>query len=95
MTTFYFVDDKIESVLQEAKATAGNRDVRISGGASVIQQYLNAGLVDELNMHVAPIMLGEGVRPFEDINKEKLSFEIADVINSHGVSHLLYKITNN
>src|SRR3989304_2025893 len=56
-TTFYFTKDNLEATLLEAKKSAGNKDVRISGGASVIQSYLNAGLIDEFVLHIAPIML--------------------------------------
>ncbi len=66
--------------------------MRISGGADVISQYFNAGLIDEFNLHVAPIMIGNGIRLFEKFDKEKLSVEILDTINSPLVSHLFYKI---
>jgi len=93
-TTFYFVNDDIRTVLEKAKKDAGNKDVRISGGADVIRQYLNAGLVDEISLHVAPIMIGKGVRLFEKIDKEKFSFEISEVINSPMVTHLFYMVIN-
>lgn len=93
-TTFYFTNEDIHKVLEKAKKDAGNKDVRISGGADVVQQYLNASLVDELDLHVAPIMLGKGVRVFEKIDKEKFSLEVADVINSPMVTHLFYKVVN-
>lgn len=91
-TTFYFINENINSVLQKAKEAAGTKDVRISGGADVITQYLNAGLIDEFSIHLAPLMLGDGVRLFENINKEKFSLEIKEVINSPKVTHLFYKI---
>ncbi len=91
-TTFYFVNDGIKSALQQAKQAAGNKDVRISGGANTIQQYLNAGLIDEFSIHVAPIMLTSGVRLFENIKKEKSSFEIIETINSPLVTHIKYKV---
>jgi dihydrofolate reductase len=93
-TTFFFANDDIHAVLEKAKKDASKKDVRISGGASVIQQYLNAGLIDEFNIHVAPIILGEGVRLFENIEKEKFSFEIKEVVSSSLVTHLFYKVTN-
>jgi len=93
-TTFYFVNDDIKTVLQEAKKVAGKRDVRISGGASVIQQYLNAGLIDEFNIHIAPIMIGNGVRLFENIEKKNFSVEISEVVNSPQVTHLFYTVEN-
>jgi dihydrofolate reductase len=60
-TTFYFVNDDIKKVSEKAKKAAGSIDVRISGGAQTIQQYLNAGLIDEFNTHIAPIMISKGV----------------------------------
>lgn len=91
-TTFYFTNESIETVLEKAKAEAGAKDVRITGGANTIQQYLNAGLIDEFSIHLVPIMLTNGIRLFEGINKEKFSFEIIDVVNSPSVTHLTYKV---
>jgi len=93
-TIFYFVNDDISSVLEKARKNTGNKDVRISGGADVIQQYLNAGLVDEISLHFAPIILGKGVRLFEKIDKKKFSLEITDVVNSPMVTHLFYNVIN-
>ena len=94
-TTFIFTDDNIYDVLESAKKDAGNKDIRISGGASTIQQYLNAGLIDECSIHLAPIMLGQGVKLFENIDIKKFSFQIFNVINSENVTHLNYKILKN
>jgi len=84
--------------LEKARKDAGSKDVRISGGANVIQQYLNAGLIDEFSIHVAPIILGKGVRLFDKIESrkagEKFSLEITDVINSPMVTHLFYNVIN-
>ena len=91
-TTFYFVNDDIHSVLEKTKKVAGNKDVRISGGASVIQQYLNAGLIDEFTLHLTPRIMGKGVKLFENIDKEKFSVEIKEVVNSPTVTHLFYRI---
>lgn len=93
-TIFYFVNDDISDVLENAKKDAGNKDVRISGGANTIQQYLSAGLVDELNIHIAPIMLGRGVRLFDNIDNGKITLEINNVIHSPIVTHLFYKVIN-
>jgi dihydrofolate reductase len=93
-TTFYFVNDDIRSVLSRAKKDAGNKDVRISGGASVIQQYLNASLIDELNIHLAPLMLGKGVHLFDKLETENFSLDINDTIHSASVTHLFYKVVN-
>lgn len=91
-TTFYFTNESIETVLEKAKAAAGNKDVRITGGANTIQQYLNAGLIDEFTIHLVHIMLTNGIRLFEGINKDKFSFEIVDVIKSLEVTHLTYRV---
>src|SRR5687767_5625647 len=64
-TTFTFVTDGIESALEQAQAAAGDKDVKVGGGASVAQQYLAAGLLDELQIHLVPVLLGDGVRLFE------------------------------
>ena len=93
-TTFYFTDEDIQEVLKKSKQAAGNKDVRISGGARVIQQYLNAGMIDEFNMHIAPIILGSGVQLFEHLDKSKFSFKIKDVVNSPEVTHLNYVVKN-
>jgi dihydrofolate reductase len=91
-TTFYFVNNGIESALALAREAAGNKDVRISGGADVIRQFLNAGLIDEFTLHLSPIILGNGVRLFENIEKEKFSLEIIEAIYSTLVTHLKYKV---
>jgi dihydrofolate reductase len=93
-TTFYFTDDDIHKVLEKAKKDAGKKDVRISGGANTIRQFLQAGLIDEFNIHLAPMLLGKGVRLFENIDNEKFSFQILEVINSPAVTHLKYKVVN-
>ncbi|MEA2419331.1 MAG: hypothetical protein QOE60_1537, partial [Thermoleophilaceae bacterium] len=66
-TTFHFVTDGIESALEQARAAAGDGDVQIGGGADVIQQYLKAGVVDEFEVHIAPVFLGGGVRLFDGL----------------------------
>jgi len=97
-TTFYFVNDGIESAFEKAKAAAGNKDIRISGGADTIRQYLNAGLVDEFDIHLTPLLIGEGVRLFDNTTmhgvKETLSLEINKVVHSPLVTHLFYKVIN-
>ncbi|MEJ2637612.1 MAG: dihydrofolate reductase family protein [Calditrichia bacterium] len=91
-TRFIFTNEPIYEVLKKAKRDAGEKDVRISGGADAIRQYLNAGLVDEISIHIAPILLGSGVRLFEAIDRDRASFEILEVIGSPRVTHLKYKI---
>lgn len=91
-TTFYFINDGIESALEKARANAGEKDIRINGGADTIQQYLNAGLIDEFNVHIAPVILGSGIRLFEGMDKKKVKVEIANVIHSPNSTHLHYQV---
>lgn len=88
-TTFHFVTAGTEAALERAREAAGDRDVAIGGGASVIQQYLAAGVVDEFQLHVIPLMLGGGVRLFEDGLPQR-EFEKTRVIDSPGVTHLRF-----
>ncbi len=89
-TTFNFVTDGIESALEQARAAAGDRDVGVSGGADVVQQYLRAGLLDELQIHAIPLFLGSGVRLFDELNPAQL--EITRVVESPAVTHLKYRV---
>lgn len=91
-TTFYFVNDGIASGLAQAKEAAGNKDVRIGGGAAIIQQYLNAGLVDEFSIHVAPVVLGKGVRLLDNLNPSTVKIQLADTTQSETVTHLNYSV---
>ena len=91
-TTFYFVNDGIESALRQARAVAGGRDIRIAGVADVIRQYLNAGLVDEFSIAVSPVFLGAGVRLFDGIDRNRVSAEIIEAIHSPMVTHLNYAV---
>jgi len=91
-TTFTFVTDGIESALEKARAAAGEKDVRIAGGANTVGQYLEAGLVDELQIHLAPVLLGEGVRLFDHVEAKRTELEKTRVIDSPGVTHLAYRL---
>jgi dihydrofolate reductase len=94
-TTFTFVTDGVESALQQARAAAGGKDVRLGGGANVAQQYLKAGLLDELRIHVAPVLLGDGVRLFESHGGPELrELESIQMIESPAVTHLRYRVLN-
>jgi dihydrofolate reductase len=86
-TSFTFVTDGIEAALEQARAAAGDKDVHLSGGASVVQQCLNAGLLDELQVHVVPVILGRGVRLFDRLD-EPVELEATRVICSPAVTHL-------
>lgn len=89
-TTFHFVTEGIESALAQAKAAAGTKDIQIAGGAQAIQQYLKAGLLDELQIHVSPVLLNGGVRLFEDLGDASL--EKIRVIDSPHVMHLKFRV---
>jgi dihydrofolate reductase len=91
-TTFTFVTDGIESALEQARAAAGDKDVAIGGGANIVQQYLNSGLLDELQIHVAPVLLGGGVRLFDNLATGQLGLESTRVIESPAVTHLKYRV---
>jgi dihydrofolate reductase len=93
-TTFHFINDGIESALRKAREVAGARDIRIGGGAYVIREYLNAGLVDELHLAQAPVFFGSGTRLFDRIEHEKLGLEIIEAVHSPSVTHLRYAVTN-
>jgi dihydrofolate reductase len=91
-TTFTFVTGGIEAALEQARAAAGDKDVAVAGGANAIQQYLNAGLIDELQIHVTPVLLGGGVRLFDDVQKAPFGLEYTSVIESSSVSHLRLRV---
>ena len=91
-TTFYFVNEGSDSALEQARRAAGDKDVRISGGAEVVRQYLNAGLVDELGLALSPILLGDGLRLFDGVDRGKVSFEIVEAVHSNRVTHLRYAV---
>lgn len=92
-TTFHFINDGIESALAKAKQSAKGKDIRIQGGANTIQQFLNAGLVDEFFIHIAPVFLGSGIRLFDGMVKDKYTIKIAEVIPSDLTTHLRYQLT--
>jgi len=90
-TTFHFVTDGMESALRQAKAAAGSLDVRISGGADTVRQYIKAGLVDELTIHLAPVLLGTGTRLFDGADATQRPIEPVAAVTSKGVTHLTYR----
>jgi dihydrofolate reductase len=91
-TVFYFVNDGIESALEQAKAAAKGKDVRIQGGGAIIQQYLNSGLIDEFTVHVAPVVLGSGIRLFDNLDRRRVSVEIVETLPSRLATHIRYKV---
>ena len=86
-----FVTDGVERAIREAREAAGDGLVGVSG-ASVSQQALQLGVVDELRLHVAPILLGDGVRLFEHLGDQGIELELLDVISGPGATHLRYAI---
>ena len=91
-TTFHFVNDGIEAALRRAREVGGGKDIRISGGADIVRQYLNAGLVDELVLSIAPTFLGNGLRLFDGIDANGLGLEVLEAIPSRQVTHVRYAV---
>ena len=90
-TTYHFVTDGIETALERAREAADGKDVALGGGASVAQQYLQAGLVDEMTIHLVPILLGGGARLFDNLGTADLAMECVRAIHAPGVAHLTYR----
>jgi dihydrofolate reductase len=90
-TSFTFVTDGIHSALEQAKAAAGDRNVDIGGGAHTVRQYLAADLVDELQLHVVPVLLGGGLRLFEGLGARRRDLERVRVVETPSATHLKYR----
>ncbi|URM91613.1 dihydrofolate reductase family protein [Streptomyces sp. MRC013] len=90
-TVFTYVTEGVHAALDRARAAAGGRDVRISGGAHTVRQYLNAGLVDELELHLVPVLLGSGVRLLDGVDPA-LRLAKARAVDAPDVTHLRYRI---
>lgn len=91
-TTFHFVTDGVESALAQAKEAAAGKDVRLGGGADVAQQYLAAGLLDELQLNIVPVLLGGGARLFENVGIEP-ELEQTKVVHTPEVTHIRYRVS--
>jgi dihydrofolate reductase len=91
-TSFTFVTGGIETALEQARAAAGEKDVAVAGGADVAQQYLAAGQLDELHLHIAPLLLGGGVRLFGEPGAGATSLERIRVVESPAVTHVSYRV---
>ena len=89
-TTFHFVTDGIEAALELALDAAGGRDVSIGGGAATAQQYLRAGLVDMMRIHVTPVLLSAGERLFDGVGATLSAFECVELVSSPAVAHFTY-----
>jgi len=92
-TTFTFVTDGIESALEQARTAGAGKDIALAGGAHVAQQYLKAGLIDEIQIHLVPVLLGGGARLFDGLEPEQVGLECMRTIEAPGVSHLRYRVT--
>jgi dihydrofolate reductase len=90
-TTFTFLEEGIEGALERAEAAAGERDVVLQG-ANVARQYLRAGLLDEIRLHLVPVMLGDGVRLFERDETGRVELERTEVLEAPGVTHLRFRV---
>jgi len=93
-TTFIFVTEGLERAIEDARAAAAEKDVLVAGGASAIDQAISAGLVDELQLHLAPVLLGGGARLFDDVGPEPPRFELTKVIESPLVTHVRYRVVD-
>ena len=93
-TTFHFVTDGIERALERAKESAAGRDVRLWGGARVVQQYLAAGLLDELELHIVPVLLGDGARLFDNLGAAPIGLDQVRAVGAPGVTHVKYRVTS-
>jgi dihydrofolate reductase len=91
-TVFHFVNDGIEAALEQAREAAGERDVRIAGGGATILQYVNAGLVDEFTLALAPVLFGSGTRLFEDVDAGRVALEQVRAEPTQRVTHLTYAV---
>jgi dihydrofolate reductase len=91
-TTFTFVTDGIQSALEQAKVAAGDKNVNIAGGADTVQQFIRAGLLDELEIHLAPLLFGEGIRLFDKIGPQHVELENMRVVASPKVTHLRFRV---
>ena len=91
-TTFTFVTDGIESALEQAREAADGKDVALGGGANVAQQYLKAGLIDEMQLHVVPVLLGDGARLFDNLGDAEIALEVTSAVEAPGVTHITYRV---
>jgi dihydrofolate reductase len=91
-TTFHFVTEGIDSALEQARAAAAGRDISLAGGASTANQYLAAGLVDEIDISIAPIILGAGERLFAGLDRGTLELSQVRAVDAPGVTHIKYKL---
>ena len=92
-TTYHFVTGGIDDALAQALVAAGGKNVGVWGGADIIRQYLRAGLLDELQIHLAPILLGDGIRLFEGLDFEGIELRKTESLDTPAATHLRFKVT--
>jgi dihydrofolate reductase len=88
----HFVTDGIERALQRAKESVGGQDVMLWGGAQIVNQYLAAGLLDELELHIVPVLLTGGARLFDDLGGADITLEQVRAVEAPGVTHVKYRV---
>lgn len=92
-TTFYFINDGIVSALEKSKKSAGEKDVRIMGGAKTLQLFLNAGYIDEFAVHISPVLIGDGLRLFDHVDRDLYNIKIDRAVHSPLTTHIYYTLT--
>ena len=90
-TTFYFITEGIHAALEQAKAAAGGKDIRLGGGAATIRQYLAAGLIDELHLAVGPVLLGKGEALFQGLDLHELGYEVGKTVAGERATHMFLR----
>jgi dihydrofolate reductase len=91
-TTYTFANDGIEATLEQARAAAGEKNVGIWGGADVIDQYVKSGLLDEIQLHLVPMLLGEGIRLFDRLGRDRIELERVRTIETPAATHLWLRV---
>ena len=91
-TTYFFVPDGLTNALKRAKTTAGAKNVVVMGGANIIQQFIRSGLIDEIRLHLAHVLLGDGTRLFNGVNADEATFECVRLVQSPGATHLTLRL---
>jgi dihydrofolate reductase len=91
-SVYRFIIDGIHAALQQARAAAGDKSVVIMGGAQAGQQFIEAGLVDEIQIHLVPVLFGSGTRMFERIDQRHIELEVIELINTPAATHVRYRI---
>lgn len=88
-TTFHFITDGIEAALDQARAAAGGKDIKIGGGVSTVRQYLKAGLIDELHLAISPVVLGQGEAMFAGLDLHALGFKVTEHVATELATHVV------